>query len=174
MLHWLATNSTPARVDVIWLPMLESDDRAAAVAAMNMFRDARVVQFWDPDRHVGTRWSVEFQVAHGRALLDSLPPDVAMRPDVEAWVASPASQVMWDVAYFYPRGERWRVRIPAPIAWTKQIGFWAEEDSLGSAPSADLVTGRFWCDRRPQGSVESDWFREFAHGMSRITPGAEP
>jgi len=170
--HWLAANPSQARISVVWEPMLPSDDRVAAEAAVSMFQDPRVVQFWDPERRAGAKWSVEFQVDHARAALDSLAPDSEMRPRVEAWVQAPANIVMWDVAYFYRRGVRWRDRIPAPIAWTKQMGFWGtDDDSAGAAAVLDsnLVTGQFWCDRRAHGVVESDWFREFAGGMSRVT-----
>jgi hypothetical protein len=169
--HWLANHDIKARISIIWLPMLESDDRPAAESARTMFeRDARVVQFWDPERLAGTRWSVEYQVAHGRAALDSLPPEDEIRARIEAWVQAPAGLVMWDVAYFYRRGMRWRDRVPAPIAWTKQVGFWGTVPDSISASIPNESTGEFWCHRRPHAVVESDWFSEFASGMTIAIP----
>ena len=176
MLEWLASTPAPAGVTIVWLPMIPTDSAAEACSSAAHFDDPRVVQFWDPDRLTGRSWSVDFQAPIARAMLDSV--DSEYRPFVERWIADPASQPMWDVAYFYAPNVRWRDRVPAPIAWTKQLGFWGVEEEAdstavdpGVAPSeADPVTGQFWTDRKPGGLLPSDWIREFARGMARVAP----
>jgi len=168
VLHWLENDSRAASLSIVWLPMLSSDNAAAACSSATLFHDRRVAQFWDPARLTGVAWSREFQAALVPVLLDSLAGDDRMRPYLEQWVADPTSRPSWDVAYFYRRGMRWRDHVPRPEGWTKQVGFWGVEEVADSTSAARLITGEFWTDRRPGQTIDSDWIEEYASGMNRV------
>ncbi len=114
-----------------------------------------------------------------------MPSDHESRPLLEYWIKDPSVHPSWDIAYFYPPEVEWGQRIPTPAGWTKQVGFWgdseedptsSEGDSVSSRdatasepiPPDSLTTGVFWTSRRPGGTLESDWLREFQWGMNRI------
>lgn len=44
-------------VMIVWIPMLSSDNEAAAREASGMLDDARVLQFWDANRRSGISYS---------------------------------------------------------------------------------------------------------------------
>jgi len=165
VLDWLEHNPTPASLAIVWLPMLPLDDAAAACSSATRFHDARVVQFWDPERLAGKQWSVDFQVAQARAALDSLPADHPYRAAVQEWIADPPSVPMWDAAYFYPQGVRWGRRIPKPTAWTKQLGFWGV---AADSESAEAAT-----DEHTHGFAE-DELAPPATGQPSTEPGMPP
>jgi hypothetical protein len=80
---------------VVWIPMLDSDERPAAVEVSAMFRDA-VPQFWD-----------------GAQLLGK---EVARSVGAPSWVA-------WDVYLFYGPGAEWTdAGLPPPAAALAQAG----------------------------------------------------
>lgn len=81
---------------VVWIPMLDSDERPAAVEASAMFRAARVPQFWDGTRRLGE--------------------EVGRSVGAPGWTA-------WDIYLFYDRGARWTdAGLPGPAAWLAQAG----------------------------------------------------
>ena len=181
VLRWLDDDAREASLSVVWLPMLPTDNAAAACSSATMFRDPRVKQFWDPDRLSGLTWSAEFQAAEAKALLDSMPPDHGMREFVEMWIDNPSIYPVWDVAYFFAPEIRWGDHVPTPSSWTKQVGFWggsdddtpnAEADSTATSNTEpampDMTTGDFWTSRRSWDTIESDWYREIRLGMDSL------
>jgi hypothetical protein len=81
---------------IVWIPMLDDDERPAAVAASDPFRALGVPQFWDGEQKLG------------RAVAGSL-----AIPD---WVA-------WDIYLFYPPGAKWTEGgLPPPEAALAQAG----------------------------------------------------
>lgn len=41
---------------IVWLPVLRSDNRTAAVKRSNEFSDPRVIHYWDGDQQTGKIW----------------------------------------------------------------------------------------------------------------------
>jgi hypothetical protein len=81
---------------IAWIPMLDSDERPAAVEASAMFRASRVPQLWDGARRLG--------VEVGRSV------------GAPGWTA-------WDIYLFYEPGAEWtEAGLPRPAAWLAQAG----------------------------------------------------
>jgi hypothetical protein len=81
---------------VVWIPMLDSDERPAAVRSGAMFRGAGVAQFWDGGQLLGK--------------------EVARSVGASPWVA-------WDVYLFYGPGAEWTgAGLPPPAAALAQAG----------------------------------------------------
>jgi len=79
---------------VVWLPMLPSDDAAAARSQAGTFTDTRVVQRWDASRDSGTQFSKILKLK-GAA---------------------------WDVYLLYEPGVKWTgATPPAPTFWMHQL-----------------------------------------------------
>ncbi|TAK22779.1 MAG: hypothetical protein EPO40_27995 [Myxococcaceae bacterium] len=91
------------RAYVVWLPVLEADDEAAARASAGRLRDPRVRHYWD-----GTR---AFGLALGSAL--AIPP-----PRVER---GRSRGLAWDVYLVYPPASTWDATIPTPGFWMHQL-----------------------------------------------------
>ena len=79
---------------VIFLPMLDGDDRAAAVAQAEELNDGRVDQLWDPDRVMG---------------------------ELSARTLG-LSSTAWDVYLVYTAGVTWDSETPPyPAFWMHQL-----------------------------------------------------
>jgi hypothetical protein len=79
---------------VVFLPMLEGDERAAAVAQAAELNDPRVAQLWDPERDMG---------------------------ELSARTLG-LSSTAWDVYLVYPPGVTWDAEIPPlPTFWMHQL-----------------------------------------------------
>jgi hypothetical protein len=90
------------RAYVVWLPVMPSDDLAAAARAAAAVTDPRAAQFWDGDRALGA--------ALGRALR------------FPARAAGQEHGLAWDVYLLYPRGARWPPEgVPRPAFWMQQL-----------------------------------------------------
>jgi len=75
---------------IVWIPMLDSDERAAVDDASALFRDAGLPQFWDGEQRLGV--------------------EVARSVGAPGWVA-------WDVYLFYRPGAEWTdAGLPPPAA----------------------------------------------------------
>ena len=91
---------------IIWAPMLEKDNRAAARLRESIFSDIRLVQCWDPERIVGR----------------SLARTLALK-----------AAIAWDVYLLYPPGTVLEGELPpAPAYWMHQLN---EEPTLLLDPS---------------------------------------
>jgi copper chaperone CopZ len=104
-------------VFVVWAPMLDGDDAAAATRASATLAAPRVHQYWDPERRVGT------------AFRKDLFPDAASRmrrsvsaghPFAEHLGQREDTQPEWDIYTFYDAGTEWRERAPMPAHWVRQ------------------------------------------------------
>ena len=102
--HVLARIPDPSlRAHLVWVPVLDDDEREAADRAAAMVRDPRVSQWWDTGRKLG----------------DSLGEVLGIpRRD-----GTPGSGFAWDVYLVYPPGVTWHPgdRPPAPAWWTHQL-----------------------------------------------------
>jgi hypothetical protein len=81
---------------VVWIPMLDSDERPAADAVSAMFRDAGLPQFWDGSQLLGK--------------------EVGRSVGAPDWIA-------WDIYLFYRPGAEWTdAGLPPPAAALAQAG----------------------------------------------------
>ena len=92
---------------VVFLPMLEDDDRHAAISQTQSLTDERVVQAWDP----GTEMGALLTATLGMTLM------------------------AWDVYLVYPPGVTWEGNVPPePAYWMHQL---SEQYGVGDAPMLD-------------------------------------
>ncbi|NIR47286.1 hypothetical protein GWO43_02295 [candidate division KSB1 bacterium] len=82
------------RAYVVWLPILQNDNRKAAVERTAEFNDKRVTHFWDKDRETGQVWQ--------RIL------------DIE--------RLAWDVYFLYSSNSQWQKQPTSPYFWMHQLG----------------------------------------------------
>ena len=92
-----ATNHAKLKVYVVWTPVLEEDDRQAAVQAMGYVPDERSIHFWDADKRLGL----------------SLAKVVALPGDWE---------LAWDVYLLFDSAAEWVDSPPQPTEWMHQLG----------------------------------------------------
>jgi hypothetical protein len=77
------------RAFIVWMPVLDSDDRASAARLAARERDARASHFWAPSRAIGETFAQPF------------PPR--------------GIPLAWDVVMLFDRGARWaRGALPVP------------------------------------------------------------
>jgi mercuric ion binding protein len=103
---------------VVWAPMLPGDDLAAARASSALVRHARVRQFYDPGRRVGSAFRAEVfpeAVARMRA---SLPPGHFLtRP----FATRDPAQPEWDIYLFFGPDSEWAATAPPPRRFVRQV-----------------------------------------------------
>ncbi len=79
---------------IIWTPMLPTDILESAIQRELMFSDARVKQFWDPDRIFGSLMSQTLKLR---------------------------ISIAWDVYLLYLPDHSWDAELPpAPVFWMHQ------------------------------------------------------
>lgn len=143
-----------AEVLVVWLPMLESDNEREARKSARRFDFLGAQHFYDTTKQTSARLMAEqFPNALSEAL-EGLPRDHRVREGLEARKNSPPKETpLWDALLVFPPGVRWDDRSPAPLWWTRQIGFSGEEKP--GEPTAE-----FWKNSTRRPPVQSDWFLE--------------
>lgn len=150
---------------VIWMPMVDTDSEDAAKHAATLFAaDARVRQFYDPERRLGLALRAELFSHCLEDSLSVLPDDHPLRPHVQAWSEGPP-QALWDAALFYSAGATWNELAPAPVGWAKQVGFIGER-------GPGEKTGLFFRNDCKSLPVETDWLDEIHLGLAQILPAA--
>lgn len=81
---------------IVWIPMLDSDERPAAARASEMFEPAGVPQLWDGAQRLGK--------------------EVGRSVGAAPWIA-------WDIYLFYDEGAEWTAAgLPRPAAVLGQAG----------------------------------------------------
>lgn len=84
------------RVYVIWLPILQHDDKQAAVKNAGVFDDPRMTHYWDPIATQGTVWNRRLEL--------------------------PAGQLAWNLYVVMPRDATWDASGPtAPFFWSHNL-----------------------------------------------------
>lgn len=79
---------------IVWTPMLPTDNLESAIQRESMFSDARVKQFWDPDRIFGSLMSQTLNLT---------------------------ISIAWDVYLLYLPDHPWDAELPpAPVFWMHQ------------------------------------------------------
>lgn len=117
---------------VVWEPMLDPDNEAAARQSSAIFASVPAVQFYDPARHAGWAYEREHFVGKWAEVEAALPSDHWLR---ELVVEKPKTAPEWDVYMLFRPGVRWEEKSPVPDAFIRHIG----RDEHGQS--------RYWRDR---------------------------
>ena len=93
----------PARVFVVWEPILATDWTPPSTFALNRIRDRRARQYWDPDHVVARKLSAD-------ARNPQPAPDCCDRDGI-----------LWDLAVVYPPGASWNGQMPAATIFNGSV-----------------------------------------------------
>lgn len=146
---------------VVWVPMLGSDNQAAANRMTTLFDDPRVVQFWDPSRRVGAAFSKHVFPRWATDGAAALTKDHWAYASLTSRASTPPEQrPLWDMAFFFGKGTTWADTPPRPSYWVKQIGFHGKQ--------TDGTSGTFWRNTFAQAPFASDWFDELSLGIKAV------
>ncbi len=96
-------SASDLRAYVVWLPVLDEDNEAAARASASRFHDPHVQHYWDRTNAFG--------LTLGQVL--AIPPS-RFEPGRTHGIA-------WDVYLVYQRSTRWDATIPTPSFWMHQL-----------------------------------------------------
>lgn len=146
--------------------MVPGDSERAARRTGSMFPPKRVSQYYDSERVVGSA----FIRGPFRGCLDqALRATPANHPLHEALVewsqSGQPEHPLWDAVLFYPPGIEWIDTAPAPLFWSKQVGFFGSD--------AGEVTGTFFRDGCDQPPIDSSWPAEARQALERLTQARE-
>ena len=78
---------------IIWLPMLQSDNRAAAIKRSSEFTDPRVIHYWDGDQETGKIWQKVMNIP----------------------------RVAWDIYFLYGSDSEWNTEPTKPDFYMHQL-----------------------------------------------------
>lgn len=81
---------------VVWTPVLQNDDRDAAVVSQHLISDSRATHYWDGDMALGTAFGEEVALPVGR--------DFA-----------------WDIYFAFDHDVQWKDRVPQPADFSHQL-----------------------------------------------------
>ncbi len=90
-------DSDDLSVFAVWMPVLGSDNAAAARGAESLLPDDRVTHYWDDDNSLGKLYGRLLTLPRGR-------------------------QLAWDVYFLYAPGISWEEEPPRPTRWMHQLG----------------------------------------------------
>lgn len=113
-------------VFVVWAPMLDGDDAAAASARSRMLAGPRVRQYWDPARRVGSSFRKDVFPDAVERMRRSLPKDHFF---AQYLAERDTGQPEWDIYAFFEAGADWRDRAPTPDRWVRQTARFAKGES---------------------------------------------
>lgn len=148
-------------VHIVWLPMVPGDSEEAARKTAAMFTDARVRQYYDANRMTGLACTREAFPSCLKDALANMPHDHPMRKMLVEWLETGSGDgPMWDAVLFYPKGVEWTERMPAPVTWSKQVGFFGAD--------AGDVTGTFFRNDCRKPPVDSDWHVQVRQAMAQL------
>lgn len=82
------------RAYVVWLPVLQDDDLASAIARSKEYSDPRVKYYWDSGQRTGHLWKPVLDIPR---------------------------QIAWDVYFLYDREAAWGAQPGAPDFWMHQL-----------------------------------------------------
>ena len=109
-------------VTIVWSPMMESDNEAAARDAERMFKGTRVAQFYDPTRRVGLAFRRDVFPDAYQKVLTSLPAEHWLRTELIESGPDYSDQPEWDIYMFFDRGVKWADTPPRPFHFVRHMG----------------------------------------------------
>lgn len=114
------------KVFIVWIKMYPADTIEVAQEASKLFsQDARVVQYYDPNKLTGS------VIAEG--------------------LGAGAGQIAWDIYLFYDGNARWGTQPPPPAEWAHQLGDtnWANVGNYHPGDELYQVLEKFMADLLP-------------------------
>jgi len=115
-------------VTIVWSPMLESDNEAAAREAAAMFDSTRVTQFYDPEHRAGDAFRrLVFPDAYDKAFA-SLPDDHWLRETMPQLKSRYETSPEWDIYMFFGPELEWGKAPPRPTRFVRHLGRMIEKD----------------------------------------------
>ena len=145
-------------VNIVWIPMVATDNEAAAQKMSGLFPDARVRQFWDANRTCGTAFARDVFQGWARQAFSDLSEEDRSRATLYVHADAPLEQwPAWDIVLFYERGIEWRDHPPTPVHWVCQHEFHGKQK--------DGTSGLFWKNNFTAKPFASDFARRFAHSL---------
>jgi hypothetical protein len=157
-----ADAAVTAKLEVLvaWLPMLDTDSEREARNSALRFHFAGAHHFYDGNKQTSARLMAEQFPNAVREALEILPRDHPKRERLEAQRNLPPEEVpLWDTILVFPPGVQWGDRSPAPVCWSRQIGFNGEAKP-GEKPSF------FWKSGTRQLPAKSDWHLEVREAIN--------
>ncbi|MCL4822317.1 MAG: heavy-metal-associated domain-containing protein [Vicinamibacteria bacterium] len=145
-------------VFVVWAPMLDGDDAAAASAISATLAGPSVRQYWDPQRRVGASFRKELFPDAVARMRRSLP---AGHFFAESLMGRDETQPEWDIYLFYAAGSEWAERVPAPARWVRQTARFGQP---GAAPRSLL-----WIDDYGQPPMEGSLAEQLRLAVTSVT-----
>lgn len=107
-------------VTIVWAPMLESDNEAAAKESAHLFDNTHVRQFYDPDVLAGKSYRREVFPDAYRKGAASLPEDHWLRERLPADDYDPGPE--WDIYMFFDKRVAWQDVPPRPTRYVRHLG----------------------------------------------------
>lgn len=148
-------------VNIVWIPMVATDSEAAAHNLNDLFRDARVRQFWDAERACGLAFSHHVFSGWARQAFSDLSHKKRSRATLYVHAGAPLEQwPAWDIVLFYEKGVEWTEHPPKPVHWACQQAFYG--------PREDGTSGLFWRNDFAAAPFASDWPAEILQGMAAL------
>ena len=145
-------------VFVVWAPMLEGDDAAAASASSRMLAEPGVLQYWDPARRVGSAFRNDVFADAVERMKRSLPDDHFF---AQYLAERDKNQPEWDIYAFFDAGAEWKERAPTPSRWVRQTARFAKGE--GGA-----LTSLLWINDYGKAPIEGSLTDE----LRRLAPRA--
>ena len=108
---------------IVYLPMLRTDDRDAAVERLKDWDDDRFMFYWDGDREIAQ--------AFGKTL--EMP---ARHP------------VAWDIYFLFDREAKWKDGAPMPDYWMHQLGLYGRDERLLNGEKLQKELGKILNDKK--------------------------
>lgn len=81
---------------IVYIPMLGSDNREAAVDSLDDWEDPRYKIYWDGEREIGRAYGKTLEMTNSRA-------------------------IAWDVYFLYDGDAKWKDGAPKPTYWMHQL-----------------------------------------------------
>lgn len=120
-----AIDDANLRVYFVWLPIMLTDNAAAAEDMAAEQKDARAHIYWDPKRQLGDAMGAAMTLPH--------------RPPADD---DHANGVAWDIYLLYPPGVTWEDTPPLPDHWQHQLTGLPADNALDGATLTREVTLR--------------------------------
>jgi hypothetical protein len=157
-----AGGNANVRVYFVWMPMLPTDDKPAALKMARSLTAEHAFHFYDAERLVGIRFVEDHFDAHMKKALSALAADHPLRERLASHTAAPAKErPLWDALLMFSPEAQWNQVLPEPNWWTRQVGFTEN-------PAKGEPTGQFWRQGVNSGLVMSDWFNEARDGLTTM------
>ncbi|MFN0058856.1 MAG: hypothetical protein ACKVX7_10410 [Planctomycetota bacterium] len=132
-------------MSVVWSGILLKDDEAAARGATTIFADARVRQYFDPQRRVGEALAQQVGLESLTKIAERLGVDVTQFEKNFRHDYVHGAAALFDSIFFFAPSDRWDKELPRATAWVTQLdpqvfrGFDASRFKFGDELGQELA-----------------------------------